>query len=312
MFVDMFSCDWHQNKWRSKGENFRITGKWTDDARFQNEFLILRKDVLHLPGFGFLCFKEYFISVKICHFGLLPFMFWAIFNVSESCGPWWPQLGLTNRHWGIQKGILPVVVNCHLVRGKRVFWNTQYCSSVMLGFNFSSSRTDVSNFSFPLQLIWCWWKVLAWPPLGIELCVSPQQRGKGSWLQAALLIRFQWWKRKQEFTQNLAQPPETARFVYVPSSACYSHCLGELSRRFSIWLTSSLPWSHWEIWLLAPAPGVPLSSLCLCLCSPAPGRSLYNMIMQPCKWTWFSLTANPASGLPLWKSNRWWETRFRR
>lgn len=96
------------------------------DARFQNEFLILKKDMLHLPGFGFPYFREYFISVKICHFSLTAFMFRVMLSISVGCGSGDPRLrlGLTDGHWGIQKGKLPVLVNYHLVRGKRVFWNT--------------------------------------------------------------------------------------------------------------------------------------------------------------------------------------------
>lgn len=86
-----------------------------------------------------------------------------------------------------------------------------------------------------------------------------------------------------------------------PTPRNISLCLcSELSLRLSLFgraiqtflhLTdfTSIPWSHREIWLLAPAHDVPLFSFSpslppsLSLCSPESERSLYNVIMQPCK-----------------------------
>lgn len=46
---------------------------------------------------GFPCFREYLISAKICHFGLIAFMFGVLLSISEVCSSGHPglRLGLT-------------------------------------------------------------------------------------------------------------------------------------------------------------------------------------------------------------------------
>lgn len=113
-------------------------------------------------------------------------------SVSEGCGSGDPRLrlGLTDGHWGIQKGKLPVLVYYHIVRGKRILgYIILLLSNAWLQLLIQQHRHERFFFHSAVHVMLV--KGPGLTALGIEPCVSPQHRGKGSWLQAVLLIRFQ-------------------------------------------------------------------------------------------------------------------------
>jgi len=172
----------------------------------------------------------------------------------------------------------------------------------MLGFSFSFSSADVSDFSLALQRIWCWWKVLACPPRELSPVEALSREAEDPGCRLLCSSGFNDGRGNGVYTKP-SPSPRNSLLCLCCELSLRLWLFGRAIRTF-LHLTdfTSIPWSHREIWLWAPAPDIPLFSLSLMPCSPASERSLCNGIMQPCKWTWFfSFTANHASGLPLQK-----------
>lgn len=139
--------------------------------------------------------------------------------------------------------------------------NTEYCSSVMLGFCFSFGSMDESGISFTLQWIWCWWKVPAWLPWELSPVEALSREAKDPGYRLFFSSGFNDGRGNRVYTK----PSPAPRNILLCLCSELSLRLLLFGRAIQTFLHltdfTSIPSSHQEIWLLAPACDVPLFSL---------------------------------------------------